>query len=284
MNPNFEELLQQSMEIWLAEDIGDGDHTTLSTIPENAKGKANLIAKDQGIIAGIFAILKLIEKFDPELETKVYISDGSPIKYGDTILSLHGKVHSILQIERLMLNLLQRLSGIATQTHLYAKELEGFKTKILDTRKTTPGLRFLEKEAVRLGGGVNHRVGLFDMILIKDNHIDFAGGVKKAIEASKKYLSANNLKMKIEVEARNLNDIEEILDAGGVDRILLDNFSTELTKKAVALINGRVETESSGGISFKTLKDYAVCGVDYISVGALTHQIKSLDLSLKAVF
>lgn len=284
MRPNFEELLQRSIDIWIAEDIGDEDHTTLSTIPETAEGKADLIAKDRGIIAGIFAVDKVIQKFDPKLELTVFIPDGSSIQYGDKILSFKGSVRSILQIERLSLNLLQRLSGIATQTFLYTEKLKGFKTKVLDTRKTTPGLRFLEKEAVRLGGGENHRTGLFDMILIKDNHIDFAGGIKNAIEAAKEYLNVKNLSLKIEVEARNLQDIEVILKTGGIDRILLDNFSPEQTKKAITLINGRFETESSGGIGLDTLKDYAECGVDYISVGALTHQIKSLDLSLNASF
>jgi nicotinate-nucleotide pyrophosphorylase (carboxylating) len=284
MKPNFEELLEQSISIWLAEDIGHGDHTTLSTIPVNARGKAKLIAKDEGVIAGIFVVEKVLARFDPGLKLDVFLPDGSPIHYGDIVFTLEGSVRSILQIERLSLNLIQRLSGVATNTHKYVKEVEGFKTKILDTRKTTPGLRYLEKEAVRLGGGVNHRTGLFDMILIKDNHIDFAGGIEKAISAARVYLKKNKLDLKIEVEARNLEDIEAILANGGVDRILLDNLSPELTRQAVAMIGSKVETESSGGITFETLRSYAECGVDYISVGALTHQIQSLDLSLKAAF
>ncbi len=282
MNPLFDELLDQSISIWLKEDIGEGDHTTLSTIPPEAKGKAVLLAKNEGIIAGIFIVKEVIKRFDDQLFLDVFIPDGSPIQNGDIILEMKGSVQSILQVERLSLNLLQRLSGIASQTRQYVRQLEGYKTRILDTRKTTPGLRFLEKEAVRLGGGVNHRTGLFDMILIKDNHIDFAGGIEKAIEAAKKYLQVNKLELKIEVEARSLEDVRKILSTGGVDRILLDNFSPALTMEAMKIIGERVETESSGGISFGTLRDYAACGVDYISVGALTHQIRSLDLSLKA--
>lgn len=284
MNPNFNKLLDQSIDIWFAEDIGGGDHTTLSTIPEGSLGKADLLAKDEGIIAGIFAVQKLIEKFDPVLVLEIFIPDGSPVIPGDIVFTISGKVRSILQIERLSLNLLQRLSGVATQTRLYARELTGLKTRILDTRKTTPGLRFLEKEAVRLGGGVNHRVGLWDMVLIKDNHIDFTGGIENAIKAAKEYLEKNNLSLEIEVEARSIEDVEKILGSGKADRILLDNFSPKLTREAVKVINNRLITESSGGITFDTLREYAECGVDYISVGALTHQIKSLDLSLKASF
>lgn len=284
MDPNFNELLEKSMEIWLSEDIGNGDHTTLSTIPADSKGKAKLLVKDEGIIAGIFVVEKLIQKFDEDLSMEVFIEDGSKIHHGDIALEMQGPVQSILQIERLVLNLLQRLSGIATQTDKYVGELKGTKTRILDTRKTTPGLRFLEKEAVRLGGGVNHRTGLFDMVLIKDNHIDFSGGIEKAIQKAKIYLEKNKLDLKIEVEARNLEDVERILKAGNVDRILLDNFTPELTVQAVKMIDGMAETESSGGIGLETLKDYAECGVDYISVGALTHQIRSLDLSLKAIY
>ena len=284
MNHLFDELLDQSVNIWLKEDIGGGDHTSLSTIPAEAIGKAFLLSKDEGVIAGIFVVEKVIQRFDKRLTLKIDIPDGSIIHYGDIIFEMHGPVQSILQVERLSLNLLQRLSGIATQTQRYVDRLEGFKTRILDTRKTTPGLRFLEKEAVKLGGGVNHRTGLYDMILIKDNHIDFAGGIEKAIEAAKKYLLDNQLNLKIEVEARSLEDVHKILDAGGVDRILLDNFSPALTIEAMQIIAGKVETESSGGITYENLRDYAACGVDYISVGALTHQIKSLDLSLKADF
>jgi nicotinate-nucleotide pyrophosphorylase (carboxylating) len=284
MKPYFSDLLDQSVDIWLAEDIGDGDHTSLSTIPENAKGKARLMVKDSGVIAGIFAAERVFQRFDPSLRINVFISDGSVVKYGDIAFEVGGSVRSILQTERLILNLLQRLSGVATQTREYADLIKDYKTKILDTRKTTPGLRYLEKEAVRLGGGINHRIGLFDMILIKDNHIDFAGGIEKAILASRKYLQDNNLNLKIEVEARSLDDIRKILSTGEADRILIDNFTPERTLEAVKLIDGRLETESSGGITKETIREYAACGVDFISVGALTHQIKSLDLSLKASF
>jgi nicotinate-nucleotide pyrophosphorylase (carboxylating) len=284
MDQHFKDLLEKSIQIWFSEDIREGDHTTLSTIPPTATGKASLLVKDDGILAGVFAVQEVLKSFDDQLSIKVFLEDGSIIKPGDIALTIYGPVRSILQVERLCLNLLQRLSGVATQTRDYVKKLEGLKTKILDTRKTTPGLRFLEKEAVRLGGGVNHRTGLFDMILIKDNHIDFAGGIENAIRNAKRYLKNNNLSLKIEVEARNLSDVNKILGEGGVDRILLDNFSPELTSKAVFLINGKIETESSGGITIDTIRDYAECGVDYISVGALTHQIKSLDLSLKATF
>lgn len=284
MNPNFEDLLDQSIEIWLREDIGEGDHTTLSTIPADARGKASLLAKDEGIVAGIFVVEKVIGRFDPDLAMRIFLPDGSKISKGNIILGLEGSVRSILQVERLCLNLLQRLSGIATQTSVYVSRLKGLKTSILDTRKTTPGLRFLEKEAVRLGGAVNHRFGLFDMILIKDNHIDFAGGIEKAVEASKIYMKNKNMDLRIEVEARSLEDVDRILNISGVDRILLDNFSLEMTREAVKRIDCRVETESSGGITLDTLRQYAECGVNYISVGALTHQIRSLDLSLKADF
>jgi len=284
MNPNFEELLEQSINIWFSEDIGEGDHTTLATIPGSANGKATLLSKDKGIIAGIFAVKRVIQRFDKNLELEIFIQDGSYIKHGDIILEIRGSVRSILQTERLILNILQRLSGIATQTNKYVHQLDGLKTRILDTRKTTPGLRFLEKEAIRLGGAVNHRIGLFDMILIKDNHIDFAGGIENAILSAKAYLREHRLSLKIEVEARNLEDVRKILETGPVDRILLDNFSPALTREAVAMINGKAETESSGGITFRNLREYGECGVDFISVGALTHQIKSLDLSLKAAF
>lgn len=284
MKAYFSDLLDQSINIWLAEDIGNGDHTSLSTIPEKAEGKAHLLVKDTGVLAGIFVVEKVIKHFDPKLKLNVFIPDGSAIKYGDIAFELSGSVRSILQTERLILNLLQRLSGVATQTNEYASLIKDFKTRVLDTRKTTPGLRYLEKEAVILGGGVNHRIGLFDMILIKDNHIDFAGGIEKAIFASRKYLKENNLDLKIEIEARSLEDIRKIISTGEADRIMLDNFSPELTLEAVQLIGGRLETESSGGITKETIRDYAACGVDFISVGALTHQIRSLDLSLKAAF
>jgi nicotinate-nucleotide pyrophosphorylase (carboxylating) len=284
MKPYSNDLLDQSINIWLAEDIRDGDHTSLSIIPEKAKGKARLLVKDSGVIAGIFAAERVLQHFDSSLNINIFIPDGSAVKFGDIAFELYGSVRSILQTERLILNLLQRLSGVATQTREYADLIKDYKTKILDTRKTTPGLRYLEKEAVNLGGGINHRFGLYDMILIKDNHIDFAGGIEKAIASSRKYLLNNNLDLKIEVEARSLEDIRKILNTGGVDRILIDNFTPELTLEAVKLIDGRMETESSGGITKENIRDYAACGVDFISVGALTHQIKSLDLSLKAFF
>ncbi|MCF8380441.1 MAG: carboxylating nicotinate-nucleotide diphosphorylase [Bacteroidales bacterium] len=284
MNQYFDQLISQSIDIWFAEDIGEGDHTTLSTIPENVRGKAGLLAKDEGVIAGIEIAQKVMKKFDPSLKSTIFIPDGSRIKNGDIVLEIEGSARSILQTERLILNLVQRLSGVATQTRVYADALSGLKTKVLDTRKTTPGLRILEKEAVRLGGGMNHRIGLFDMILIKDNHIDFAGGIEMAVRQCKSYLKERNKNLKIEVEARSLTDVEKILAEGGVFRIMLDNFTTQQTREAVKLINGRVQTESSGGITLETIRSYAECGVDFISVGALTHQIKSLDLSLKAVW
>ncbi|MCK4921503.1 MAG: carboxylating nicotinate-nucleotide diphosphorylase [Bacteroidales bacterium] len=283
MNQYFEQLINQSIDIWFSEDIGEGDHTTLSTIPENITGKAKLLVKDNGVIAGIDIAQKVMKIFDPSLSSKVFIPDGSTIKNGDIVFEIEGSARSILQTERLILNLLQRLSGVATQTRIYADALSGLKTKVLDTRKTTPGLRILEKEAVRLGGGINHRVGLFDMILIKDNHIDFAGGIEIAIRQCKSYLKEKNKDLKIEVEARSISDVDKILLEGGVDRILLDNFTIQQTREAVKIINGRTQTESSGGITLSTIRSYAECGVDFISVGALTHQIKSLDLSLKAV-
>ncbi len=284
MKHHFDDLLDQSIDIWFAEDIGDGDYTTLSTIPEEARGKAQLLVKDSGIIAGVFIASRIYAKFDPSLSLRVIIPDGSVIRPGDIIYEVSGSVRSILQTERLVLNVMQRLSGVATQTREYVRLLEGFKTRILDTRKTTPGMRYGEKEAVKLGGGFNHRVGLFDMILIKDNHIDFAGGISNAIRQAKEYLKEHGKDLQIEIEARSLGDVDEILRVGGVDRILLDNFTPELTRTAVGMIAGRLETESSGGITKETMREYAAAGVDFISVGALTHQIKSLDLSLKAAF
>ncbi|MDA3821859.1 MAG: carboxylating nicotinate-nucleotide diphosphorylase [Bacteroidales bacterium] len=272
------------IDLWFNEDIGEGDHTTLSTIPESAIGSAKLLVKENGILAGQEIAEKIFSKFDKDLEVSTHIKDGDSIKVDDIVLNVTGKVRSILQTERLVLNVMQRMSGIATETARYVKALEGTKTRVLDTRKTTPGFRYMEKEAVRIGGGVNHRIGLYDMIMIKDNHIDFAGGISKAVSSTIKYLSKNKLNLKIEVEVRIKKDIEEALRTGKVDRIMLDNFSIENTLEAVKLINGRVEIESSGGINFTTLRAYAECGVDFISVGALTHQIKSLDLSLKAEY
>jgi nicotinate-nucleotide pyrophosphorylase (carboxylating) len=276
--------LDSSIDQWFLEDIGNGDFTTFSTIPEKASGSAKLLVKEDGILAGAEVARRIFQRFDSDVVFDQILRDGSPITPGEIAFRVKGRVHSLLQCERLVLNVMQRMSGIATTTRDYVLLLEGTQTKILDTRKTTPGMRFLEKEAVRLGGGVNHRFGLYDMIMIKDNHIDFAGGIKEAISGTFAYLKKKNLDLEIVVEARSLADIDEILAQGGIRRILLDNFSVEQTQQAVALINGRVETESSGGITRETIRKYAECGVDYISVGALTHQINSLDLSLKADF
>jgi nicotinate-nucleotide pyrophosphorylase (carboxylating) len=275
--------IDQFIENAIREDVGDGDHTSLAIIPENVKGKAQLKVKDEGIIAGVEIAKRIFEKFDPSVTVKILIPDGSRVKPGDIAFTVEGKVLTILQCERLVLNIMQRMSGIATQTSKYVEQLKGFKTKVLDTRKTTPGMRLFDKWAVKLGGGENHRIGLYDMILIKDNHIDFAGGIENAINAVKAYLKRNNKTMKIEVEARSLEDVKKIIEISGIHRIMLDNFDVKTTRKAVRLINGKYETESSGGITIDSLRDYAKCGVDYISVGAITHQIRSLDLSLKAI-
>ncbi len=269
--------------LWFAEDIHDGDHTTLSTIPADVIGKSQLIIKEDGVLAGVEVAKEIFNYFDPQLQMTTYINDGEKVKVGDVAFVVSGKVHSLLQTERLMLNIMQRMSGIATRTAEYMQRLEGTKTKVLDTRKTTPGLRMLEKEAVKLGGGVNHRIGLFDMILIKDNHVDFAGGIDKAIDNAINYLKEKGKKLKIEVEVRNFDELQQVIEHGGVDRVMLDNFSVENTRKAVEMVNGKFETESSGGITIEKLREYAECGVDYISVGALTHSIKSLDMSFKAV-
>lgn len=277
-----DELIDDLLTLAFAEDVGDGDHTTLSTIPDTEMGKQHLIVKEEGILAGVEIARKVFEKFDPELKMTVFIGDGAHVKPGDVAFEVEGKVRSLLQTERVMLNIMQRMSGIATQTAKYQQRLEGLKTKVLDTRKTTPGMRMLEKEAVRIGGGCNHRIGLFDMILIKDNHVDFAGGIKQAVEAARKYCAEKGKNLKIELEVRNEDEIRQALEAG-VDRIMLDNFTPERTREAVKLINGAVEIESSGGITLDTLRDYGECGVDFISVGALTHSVKGLDMSFKAV-
>jgi nicotinate-nucleotide pyrophosphorylase (carboxylating) len=284
MRAHSDKHLNVLIDLWLDEDIGDGDHTTLSTIPPDAYGKAKLLVKQEGIIAGVRIAVEIFKRFDPGLETEIFIPDGSPIKPGDVVFEVHGLVRTILQTERLVLNVMQRMSGVATQTHNYVKKINGLNTKILDTRKTAPGMRLLEKEAVKLGGGENHRIGLYDMILIKDNHIDFAGGITNALQWTRKYLDENKKDLKIVIEARSLDDIGEILANGGADRILIDNFTPALTREAVKLVAGACQTESSGGITLDNIRDFAECGVDYISVGALTHQIKSLDLSLKAAF
>ena len=276
-------MLEQDIKHWLAEDIGDGDHTTLCCIPAGAMGRSRLIVKDTGIIAGIEVAKKVFEIFDKELRITQYMHDGDEVKPKDIAFEVEGKVRSLLQTERLMLNIMQRMSGIATRTREYVKLLEGTRTRILDTRKTTPGLRMLEKEAVLIGGGCNHRIGLYDMILLKDNHIDFAGGISQAIDRANKYLKDNNKNLKVEIEVRNFDELNEVLASGNVNRIMLDNFSVADTRKAVEIIGGRFETESSGGITETTIREYALAGVDYISVGALTHSIKSLDMSFKAI-
>lgn len=279
MTNDFDQLIK----LWFAEDIGDGDHTTLSCIPATEMGKSQLIIKENGVLAGVEVAREIFHAFDPDLKMTVFIQDGAEVKVGDVAFVVEGKVQSLLQTERLMLNIMQRMSGVATRTREYVKALEGTKTRVLDTRKTTPGLRLLEKEAVKIGGGVNHRIGLYDMILLKDNHVDFAGGIDKAILRAKAYLKDKGKDLKIEIEVRSFDELAQVMAVGGVDRIMLDNFTPENTRKAVEIIAGKYETESSGGITFDTLKDYAKCGVDFISVGALTHSVKSLDMSFKAV-
>ena len=277
-----EQLIDELIDLAFAEDIGDGDHTTLCCIPDTAMGKSRLLIKEPGILAGVEIARKIFHRFDPDLKMTVYIEDGNAVKPGDVAFVVEGRVQSLLQTERLMLNVMQRMSGIATMTHRYVKKLEGLHTRILDTRKTTPGMRMLENEAVKIGGGVNHRIGLFDMILLKDNHVDFAGGIENAISRCHDYLKAKGKDLKIEIEVRNLDELKEVMRVGGVDRIMLDNFSPELTKEAVKIVGGKYEIESSGGITFDTIRDYAESGVDFVSVGALTHSVKGLDMSFKA--
>lgn len=276
-----DELIDQLLTLAFAEDVGDGDATTLSTIPADEMGAQHLLVKEEGILAGVEIARKVFEKFDPSLKMTVYIGDGAHVKPGDIVFKVEGTVRSLLQTERIMLNIMQRMSGIATQTARYQERLKGLKTKVLDTRKTTPGLRILEKEAVKIGGGANHRMGLFDMILIKDNHVDFAGGIPQAVKAAREWMKANGKDLKIEVETRNNDEIRQAL-AEGADRIMFDNFTPAQTREAVALVDGRAETESSGGITLDTLRDYGEAGVDFISVGALTHSVKGLDMSFKA--
>lgn len=266
-----------------AEDIGDGDHSSLACIPENATGKVQLIVKEEGIIAGIDVALAIFQHLDPDVKIERFLKDGMVIKPGDIAFTVEGKTRTILKTERLILNVMQRMSGIATRTRAYVDKLEGLKTKVLDTRKTTPCNRLLEKAAVKIGGGENHRMGLYDMIMLKDNHIDFAGGIEKAIKSVHQYLSKLGKDLRIEVEVRSIDELKEVLRVGGIHRIMLDNFDVETSKKAVSMINGAYETESSGNITLETIRSFAETGVDYISVGALTHHIKSLDLSLKAV-
>jgi len=279
---SIDQLEEKLIDLAFAEDIGDGDHTTLCCIPEDAEGRSHLLIKEEGILAGVEVAKKVFARFDPTMQVEVFMGDGSKVKPGDIAMVVTGKVRSLLQTERLMLNIMQRMSGIATMTNRYVERLQGTGTRVLDTRKTTPGLRMLEKQAVKIGGGTNHRIGLFDMILLKDNHVDFAGGITKAIDRCHAYLEEKGLKLKIEIEVRNFDELNEVLNHGGVDRIMLDNFSVADTGKAVKLIDHRYETESSGGITFDTIRDYALQGVDFVSVGALTHSVKGLDMSFKA--
>lgn len=277
-----DELNDRLIDLSFSEDIGDGDHTTLCCIPEDAMGQSRLLIKEEGILAGMRIAREVFHRFDPSMQVEQYIEDGAQVKPGDVAMVVSGKVRSLLQTERLMLNIMQRMSGIATMTARYVKRLEGTGARVLDTRKTTPGMRMLEKEAVKIGGGCNHRIGLFDMILLKDNHVDFAGGIANALDRCAAYQKEHGLSLKVEIECRNFDEIRQVLEHGGADRIMLDNFSVEDTRKAVELINHRMETESSGGITFDTIRDYAECGVDYVSVGALTHSVKGLDMSFKA--
>lgn len=282
MKPEYIPFANDLIELAIREDIGDGDHSSLACIPPDERGRMKLLVKQEGVLAGVEVAEMVLRRLDPDVAFDKRIEDGAHVRPGDVAFYVEGRVVSLLQAERILLNVMQRMSGVATQTARYVKELEGLKTRVLDTRKTTPGMRVLDKMAVKLGGGENHRMGLFDMVILKDNHIDFAGGIAAAVEKTKAYLEAKGKRIPIEVEVRSLDDVREVLRLGGVDRIMLDNFTPELTREAVDLIAGRCEIESSGGITLDNLREYAACGVDYISVGALTHQIKSLDLSLKA--
>ncbi len=278
-----DELIEALLDLSFAEDIGDGDHTTLSIIPDGIQGRARLLIKEEGILSGVDIALRVLKRVDPSIRVEVMIHDGVHVSPGDVAFIAYGSERSLLTAERTMLNIMQRMSGIATATSRYQSELQGTGAKVLDTRKTTPGMRILEKEAVAAGGGANHRMGLYDMILIKDNHIDFAGGIEKAIDAAIEYCKCNGKNLKIEVETRTLDDVRRVLEHGGVDRIMFDNFTPKQTAEAVRMVSGRVETESSGGITLKNLREYGEAGVDYISVGALTHSVKGLDMSFKAM-
>lgn len=282
MKTEYIPFVEELIELAIKEDIGDGDHTSLATIPHEERGRMRLLVKQEGVIAGIEVARMVLRRLDPDVQFDQRIEDGQPVHVGDVAFYVEGRIISLLQAERILLNIMQRMSGVATQTAVYVKQLEGLHTKVLDTRKTTPGMRVLDKIAVKLGGGENHRMGLFDMILLKDNHIDFAGGIRQAITGAREYLKAKGKDLPIECEVRTLEDIDEVFAAGGVDRIMFDNFTPEMTRRAVEKVAGRCETESSGGITLDTLREYAACGVDFISVGALTHQIRSLDMSLKA--
>ena len=282
MKPEYIPFVKELIELCIKEDIGDGDHTSLCCIPADAHGRMRLLCKQEGVIAGIEVAQMVFDRLDPEMRFEQKLNDGDHVQPGDVAFYVSGRVRSLLQAERIVLNIMQRMSGVATQTAFYVKHLEGLHTRILDTRKTTPGMRVLDKMAVKLGGGENHRMGLFDMILLKDNHIDFAGGIRPAIEGARRYLAERGKQLPIECEVRSLEDIDRVFEAGGVDRIMFDNFTPEMTREAVRKVAGRCETESSGGITLDNLREYAETGVDFISVGALTHQIKSLDMSLKA--
>lgn len=283
MEKAYEPYVDRLIELAIAEDIGDGDHTSLSTIPADRRGRMKLLIKQAGVLAGVEVAERVFRRLDPTVAFERILKDGDRVEPGQIAFYVEGNLISLLQAERVILNLMQRMSGVATQTAVYADRLKGLKTKVLDTRKTTPGMRMLEKMAVRIGGGENHRIGLFDMILLKDNHIDFAGGIENALRGARKYLAEKQKDLKIEIEVRSLDDIDRVFAAGGADRIMFDNFTIEQTREGVVRVAGRAETESSGGITLENLRDYAECGVDYVSVGALTHQIKSLDMSLKAV-
>ena len=282
MKTEYIPFVEELIELAIKEDIGDGDHTSLATIPADARGRMKLLVKQEGIIAGIEVAVAVFRRLDESIEIDLKVADGDHVKVGDVAFYVEGRIQTLLQAERIVLNIMQRMSGVATQTAVYAKALEGTQCKVLDTRKTTPGMRVLDKMAVKIGGGENHRIGLFDMVLLKDNHIDFAGGIVPAIKSVKEYLKAKGKNIPIECEVRSLEDIDLVFEAGGVDRIMFDNFTPKMTCKAVEKVAGRCSTESSGGITLETMREYAEAGVDYISVGALTHQIKSLDLSLKA--
>ncbi|MDO4310105.1 MAG: carboxylating nicotinate-nucleotide diphosphorylase [Prevotella sp.] len=279
---SVDELTDRLIDLSFAEDIGDGDHTTLCCIPEDAMGRSHLLIKEDGILAGVEVAKEVFRRFDQEMQVEVLMQDGTKVRKGDVAMVVTGRIRSLLQTERLMLNIMQRMSGIATMTDKYVRRLEGTNTRVLDTRKTTPGMRMLEKQAVKIGGGCNHRIGLFDMILLKDNHVDFSGGIANAINRCHEYLKNKGLDLKIEIEVRSFDELRQVLDCRGIDRIMLDNFSVEDTRKAVEIVAGRYEIESSGGITFDTIRDYAECGVDFISVGALTHSVKGLDMSFKA--
>lgn len=282
MDTNFQKKLHHFVELALIEDVGEGDYTTLSTIDPDERGEAKLLVKEDGVLAGVEVAVEIVKHVDPEVQIDVLLLDGQSVKVGEIAFYIRGAIHTILKIERLVLNVMQRMSGIATRTREYVTQLEGTNTKVLDTRKTTPLTRFLEKEAVRIGGGVNHRHGLYDMILIKDNHVDYAGGINAALNKAFHYRSERGLDIEIEIEVRSMAELEEVLAIGQVDRVMLDNFTPEQVRQAVILNNGRLITEASGGITLDTIRDYALAGVDYVSVGALTHSVKSMDLSLKA--